>query len=222
MKADYSALLTDPLIENNPITYQILGLCSALAVTTSMMPALLMSIAVTCVLAVGGAAISLIRNQIPDNVRIVVQMTVIASLVIIADQVLQAHAYETSKQLSVFVGLIVTNCIVLGRVEAFAMKNGVLESFLDGLGNGLGYSAALILIAAIRELLGSGSLFAYPVLPTVADGGWYEPNGMMLLSPGVFLIIGLLTWAIRTFKTEQIEEAEFRIRPNLQPDLSVT
>lgn len=212
MKPESKAAILDPLINENPITFQILGLCSALAVTTSMMPALLMSLAVTSVLAFGSAVISAIRHYIPDNVRIVVQMTIIASLVIVVDQVLKAYAFETSKQLSVFVGLIVTNCIVLGRVESFAMKNKVVPSFLDGLGNGLGYSLALMSIAAIRELLGAGSLFGLTILPTVSEGGWYYPNGLMILPPGVFFIIGLMIWAIRTWRVGQVEAPEFRIR----------
>lgn len=212
MKAQTKAILTDPLIDDNPITFQILGLCSALAVTTSMMPALLMSLAVTAVMAIGAAVISAIRHHIPDNVRIVVQMTIIASLVIVVDQILKAYAFETSRQLSVFVALIVTNCIVLGRIETFAMENSVGASFLDGLGNGLGYSLALMSIAAIRELFGAGSLFGVPVLPTITDGGWYYPNGLMILPPGVFFIIGLMIWAIRSFRVEQVEEPEFRIR----------
>jgi Na+-transporting NADH:ubiquinone oxidoreductase subunit D len=202
----------DPLIDENPITFQILGLCSALAVTTSMLPALLMSVAVTAVLAFGGAIISAIRSQIPDSIRIVVQMTIIASLVIVVDLILKAHAFETSKQLSVFVGLIVTNCIVLGRVETYAMKNGVTASFLDGVGNGLGYSLVLMAIAAIRELFGAGTLFGVTVLASVHDGGWYYPNGMLVLSPGVFILIGLMIWAIRTWRVEQVEKPEFRIR----------
>ena len=205
-------LVTTPLIDDNPITFQILGLCSALAVTTSMLPALLMSLAVTAVMSIGGAVISSIRNVIPDNVRIVVQLTIVASLVIVVDQILKAYAFETSRQLSVFVALIVTNCIVLGRIEAFAMKNGVLASFLDGLGNGLGYSLALMSIAAIRELVGAGMLFGVTVLPAVNDGGWYYPNGLMILPPGVFFIVGLMIWAIRSWRIEQVEEPEFRIR----------
>ncbi len=212
MRLQPKTILTDPLINDNPITYQILGLCSALAVTTSMMPALLMSLAVTAVMSIGGAVISAIRHQIPDNVRIVVQLTIIASLVIVADQILKAYAFETSRQLSVFVALIVTNCIVLGRIETFAMKNGVGASFLDGLGNGLGYSLALMSIAAIRELFGSGTLFGVTALPTIADGGWYYPNGLMILPPGVFFIVGLMIWAIRSWRVEQVEQPEFRIR----------
>jgi Na+-transporting NADH:ubiquinone oxidoreductase subunit D len=212
MRADAKAALIDPLVDENPITLQILGLCSALAVTTSMLPALLMSVALTCVLAFGSAAISAIRGQIPDNIRIVVQMTIIASLVIVVDLILKAYAYETSRQLSVFVGLIVTNCIVLARVETFAMKNGITASFLDGLGNGLGYGLALMTIAAIRELFGAGTLFGVTILPSVYDGGWYYPNGMLVLSPGVFLLIGLMIWAIRTWRVKQVEQPAFRIR----------
>ena len=211
MKAETKAALIDPLIDENPVTFQILGLCSALAVTTSMLPALLMSLAVTCVLAFGSAMISTIRRQIPDNIRIVVQMTIIASLVIMVDLILKAYAYDTSKQLSVFVGLIVTNCILLGRIETFAMKNGVIPSFFDGLGNGLGYSLVLLAIAAIRELLGSGTLFGVTIFPSAFDGGWYHPNGMLVLSPGVFILIGLMIWAIRTWRAEQVEQPEFRI-----------
>jgi Na+-transporting NADH:ubiquinone oxidoreductase subunit D len=212
MRADAKAALIDPLIDENPITLQILGLCSALAVTTSMLPALLMSVSLTCVLAFGSAAISAIRGQIPDNIRIVVQMTIIASLVIVVDLILKAYAYEASRQLSVFVGLIVTNCIVLARVETFAMKNGITASFLDGLGNGLGYGLALMIIAAIRELLGAGTLFGVTILPSVYDGGWYYPNGMLVLSPGVFVLIGLMVWAIRAWRVEQEEQPAFRIR----------
>jgi len=218
LSREATRLITGPLIAQNPITLQILGLCSALAVTTSMWPSLLMSLAVTGVLAVGGAVISALRHQIPDNVRIVVQLTIVASLVIVADQILKAYAYETSRLLSVFVGLIVTNCIVLGRIEAFAMKNGVVPSFLDGLGNGLGYSLALMVIAAIRELLGSGALFGVTVLPLVRDGGWYYPNGLMILPPGVFFIIGLMIWLIRSFRLEQVEAPEFRIRHVHRPE----
>ena len=212
MTSDAKTLISEPLIDDNPITYQILALCSALAVTTAMWPSLLMRLAVTGVLAFGGAVISAIRQQIPDNVRIVVQMTIVASLVIVVDQILKAYAYDTSRVLSVFVSLIVTNCIVLGRIEAFAMKNGVTASFLDGLGNGLGYSLALLSIAAIREVLGSGTFFGLTVLPLVRDGGWYYPNGLMILPPGVFLIVGLMIWAIRTWRVEQVEAPEFRIR----------
>lgn len=212
MKLDVREIMFRPLIADNPITFQILGLCSALAVTTSLWPALLMSLAVTSVLALGGAVISAIRRQIPDSIRIVVQMVVVASFVIVADQILKAYAYDTSRQLSVFVGLIVTNCIVLGRIEAYAMTNGVAASFFDGLGNGFGYSAALMTIAAIRELFGAGTLFGVTILPSIHEGGWYYPNGMLVLSPGVFILIGLMIWGIRSWRVEQVERPEFTIR----------
>ena len=204
-------VLLDPLVDNNPVTLQVLGICSALAVTTSLLPALLMCVALTSVAALSTAAISSIRNRIPNNIRIIVHMTIIASFVIVVDQLLRAYAFETSKQLSVFVGLIITNCIVLGRAEAFAMKNGVGMSFLDGLGNGLGYSVILIAVAVIRELFGGGTLLGYRILPLVSDGGWYEANGLMLLPPSAFFIIGLLIWAIRAWKTEQVEQPDVRI-----------
>ena len=212
MKFDPKKAVVTPLIDENPITFQILGLCSALAVTTSMLPARLMSGGVTAVMACGGAVISAVRRRIPDNIRLVVQMTIVASLVIVVEQILKAYAYETSRQLSVFIFLIVTNCIVLGRIEAFAMKNGVVDSFFDGLGHGLGYSLALMTIAAIRELLGAGTLFGMTVLPSTHDGGWYYPNGLLILSPGVFVLLGLMIWAIRTWRVEQVEQPEFRIR----------
>lgn len=201
----------DPLIDNNPITLQVLGVCSALAVTTSLTAALIMSIALTSVTACSNFFISTIRNHIPSSIRIIVQMTIIASLVIVVDQILKAYAYEVSKQLSVFVGLIITNCIVLGRAEAYAMKNPPLLSFLDGLGNGLGYSLVLIIVAIIRELAGSGKLMGYQILPTVNDGGWYLPNGLMLLPPSAFFVIGLLIWAVRSWKKEQLEAPDYQI-----------
>ncbi len=201
----------DPLVDNNPVTLQILGICSALAVTTALGPSLLMAAAVICVLMFSAAAISLIRNHIPTNIRIIVQMTVIASAVIVVDQVLKAYAYETSKQLSVFVGLIITNCIVLGRMEAFASKNPIGMSVLDGLGNGLGYSLVLVAVAATRELFGAGTLLGVQIFPVASEGGWYVPNGMMLLPPSAFFIIGLLIWAIRSLKPAQIEPAEYQI-----------
>jgi Na+-transporting NADH:ubiquinone oxidoreductase subunit D len=209
--SDARKVLIDPLVDSNPVTLQVLGICSALAVTTSLMPALLMCVALTAVAALSTAAISSIRNRIPNNIRIIVHMTIIASFVIVVDQLLRAYAFETSKQLSVFVGLIITNCIILGRAEAFAMKNGVGLSFLDGLGNGLGYSAILIIVATLRELLGAGTLLGYRILPLVSDGGWYEANGLMLLPPSAFFIIGLLIWAVRTWKTAQAEHADYRI-----------
>jgi Na+-transporting NADH:ubiquinone oxidoreductase subunit D len=209
--ADARKVLIDPLVDNNPVTLQILGICSALAVTTSLLPALMMCIAMTSVAMTSNAVISSIRNYIPNNIRIIVQMTIIASFVIVVDQLLKTYAFETSKQLSVFVGLIITNCIILGRAEAFAMKNSVGMSFLDGLGNGLGYSAVLIIVAATRELFGAGTLFGYPILPLVSDGGWYEANGLMLLPPSAFFVIGLLIWAIRTARPKQVERADYQI-----------
>jgi len=208
---DARKVLIDPLVDNNPVTLQVLGICSALAVTTSLFPALLMCVALTSVTALSTATISSIRNRIPNNIRIIVHMTIIASFVIVVDQLLRAYAFETSKQLSVFVGLIITNCIVLGRAEAFAMKNGVGLSFLDGLGNGLGYSAILIIVATIRELTGAGTLLGYPILPLVSDGGWYQANGLMLLPPSAFFIIGLLIWAIRSWRTAQAENPDYQI-----------
>ena len=204
-------VLLNPLFVNNPIGLQILGICSALAVTTKMSVALVMCIALTLVTAFSNLFISMIRNQIPSSIRIIVQMTIIASLVIVVDQILGAVAYDISKQLSVFVGLIITNCIVMGRAEAFAMQNLPGLSFIDGIGNGLGYSLVLMVVATIRELIGSGSLFGFEVLPLVTNGGWYSPMGLMLLPPSAFFIIGLLIWALRSWKTEQVEEPEFVI-----------
>ncbi len=204
-------VVLDPLIDNNPITLQILGICSALAVTTTLGAALIMCLALTSVTALSNASISMIRNRIPSSIRIIVQMTIIASLVIVVDEILKAYAYEASKTLSVFVGLIITNCIVLGRAEAFAMKNPVGISFLDGVGNGLGYSVVLISVAIVRELFGSGSLLGYTILPLTKDGGWYEPNGMMLLPPSAFFIIGLMIWGIRSWKPQQVEKREYQV-----------
>jgi Na+-transporting NADH:ubiquinone oxidoreductase subunit D len=201
----------DPLIDNNPITLQVLGICSALAVTTNMMAALIMSIALTTVCAFSGLFISSIRHHIPTNIRIIVQMTIIASLVIVVDQVLKAFAFEASKQLSVFVGLIITNCIVLGRAEAYAMKNPPLLSFWDGIGNGLGYSVILMVVAFFRELFGAGKLFGQQVIPVANEGGWYIPNGLMLLPPSAFFVIGLVIWAVRTWKKDQVEAADYQI-----------
>ena len=204
-------VLLNPLFVNNPIGLQILGICSALAVTTKMSVALVMCIALTLVTAFSNLFISMIRNQIPSSIRIIVQMTIIASLVIVVDQVLGAVAYDISKQLSVFVGLIITNCIVMGRAEAFAMQNPPGLSFLDGIGNGLGYSVVLMLVATIREFFGSGSMFGYEILPLITNGGWYSPMGLMLLPPSAFFIIGLLIWALRAWKREQVEESEYEI-----------
>ncbi|MCW8128207.1 NADH:ubiquinone reductase (Na(+)-transporting) subunit D [Microbulbifer halophilus] len=209
--------LLEPIFTNNPIALQILGICSALAVTSSLQVTVVMCIALTAVVACSNVLVSLIRTRIPNSIRIIVQMTVIASLVILVDQVLKAVAYETSKQLSVFVGLIITNCIVMGRAEAFAMKNPPLPSFLDGVGNGLGYSVILLGLAFIRELFGSGKLFGVELLQSVNNGGWYVPNGLLLLPPSAFFLIGLFIWAIRTWKPAQVEEDEFKIAPNTQP-----
>ena len=198
--------LLDPLINNNPIALQVLGLCSALAVTTKMETAFVMSLAVVAVTALSNLSISVIRNYIPSSIRIIVQLTIIASLVIVTDQVLKAFVFDISKQLSVFVGLIITNCIIMGRAEAFAMQNPPLPSFIDGVGNGLGYGLVLILVAFMRELFGSGKVFGYTVLPLVTEGGWYQPNGMMLLAPGAFFLIGIFIWVIRSIRPEQVEE----------------
>mgnify|MGYP000855152344 FL=1 len=203
--------LTAPLIDNNPVTLQMLGICSALAVTTALDTALIMSLALLTVLATASTLISLIRAHLPSSIRLVVQITIIASLVIVTDQVLRAYAFEISQRLSVFVGLIVTNCIVLGRAEAFAMHNPVWPSFLDGVGNGLGYGLILMIVATIRELFGSGALFGVTVLPLATEGGWFEPLGFMLLAPSAFFIIGLLIWGIRTRRPAQIEANEFPI-----------
>jgi Na+-transporting NADH:ubiquinone oxidoreductase subunit D len=211
MSADAKAILIKPIFANNPIALQILGVCSALAVTTSLNVALVMCVALTTVTAFSNLFISMVRNYMPGSIRIIVQMTIIASLVIAVDLVLQAYAYEISKQLSVFVGLIITNCIVMGRAEAFAMKNPPLISFMDGIGNGLGYSVVLIIVGTIRELFGSGSLFGVEILPLVSNGGWYQANGLMLLAPSAFFIIGFLIWGLRTRRTEQLEKDEFRI-----------
>ncbi len=198
--------LFDPLFNNNPIALQILGLCSALAVTTKLETVIAMSVAVTIVIGFSNLGVSLIRNHIPNSIRIIVQMTIIASLVIIADQVLKAYFFSVSKSMSVYVGLIITNCIVMGRAEAFAMKNSPLASFLDGIGNGIGYSIVLIFVGVFRELLGSGTLFGKTILPLVNDGGWYQGNGLMLLAPSAFFLIGIFIWILRTWKPEQIEE----------------
>jgi len=203
-KAEREALI-DPLFNNNPIALQVLGICSALAVTTTMEIAVVMCVAVTAVLCCSNVAISLLRNGIPPSIRIIVQLSVIASLVILTDQVLKAYQYETSKQLSVFVGLIITNCIVMGRAEAFAMQNGPVLSFMDGFGNAMGYNIILLVTAFFRELFGSGSLFGFVLLKPVTEGGWYVPNGLMVLSPGAFFLIGLFIWGLRTWKPNQVE-----------------
>lgn len=212
MASEARKALFEPLINNNPIALQILGVCSALAVTSQLSVALIMCLALTSVTAFSNLFISLIRNHIPSSIRIIVQMTIIASLVILVDQVLKAYAFETSKKLAVFVGLIITNCIVMGRAEAYAMKNPPWNSFLDGIGNGLGYSLILIIVAVVRELLGSGSLLGYQLLALSKDGGWYQPNGLMLLAPSAFIIIGLTIWVIRALNPEQVELPDFKMQ----------
>jgi len=203
----FKKVVFDPLFNNNPIALQILGLCSALAVTTKLETAMVMSIAVTLVTAFSSFFVALIRIHIPSSIRIIVQMTIIASLVIVTDQLLKAFAYEVSKGLSVYVGLIITNCIVMGRAEGFAMKNSCIMSFFDGIGNGLGYSLVLIIVAFFRELVGSGKLLGHVILPTVNNGGWYVPNGLALLAPSAFFLIGIIIWLLRTWKTDQVEES---------------
>ena len=215
--ANIKDTLLEPVVANNPIALQILGICSALAVTSSMKVAFVMCLALIIVTAFSNFFVSLIRHHIPGSIRIIVQMTIIASLVIVVDQVLKAVAYDISKQLSVFVGLIITNCIVMGRAEAFAMKNPPIPSFLDGIGNGLGYSAILMLVAFVRELLGAGKLWGYEIFTPVSDGGWYVPNGMMLMPPSAFFLIGILIWVLRTWKKSQVEKADFTITHNSKP-----
>ncbi|OHB70274.1 MAG: NADH:ubiquinone reductase (Na(+)-transporting) subunit D [Planctomycetes bacterium RBG_13_63_9] len=198
--------LFDPVFNNNPIALQVLGICSALAVTTKLETTVTMCVAVIFVTTFSNLSVALIRNHIPSSIRMIVQMTIIASLVIVVDQFLKAFLYDISKQLSVFVGLIITNCIVMGRAEAYAMKNPVGLSTLDGIGNGLGYSVVLLAVGFIRELFGSGKLLGHAILPLTTEGGWYDPNGLLLLSPSAFFLIGFFIWALRTWKTEQIEK----------------
>lgn len=207
-------LLFKPILDNNPIALQILGICSALAVTSSLKVTLVMCLALTLVTGFSNFFVSLVRNYAPNNIRIIVQMTIIASLVILVDEILKAVAYDISKQLSVFVGLIITNCIVMGRAEAFAMKNPPIPSFLDGIGNGLGYSALLIVLGFVRELFGTGNLLGIEIMQTVNNGGWYIPNGMLLLPPSAFFLIGLIIWALRSVKRDQVETVEYKISPN--------
>ena len=207
-------ILLKPVFNENPIALQILGICSALAVTSSLKVTSVMCICLIVVAAVSSMLVSLIRNQIPGSIRIIVQMTVIASVVILVDQVLKAVAYDISKQLSVFVGLIITNCIVMGRAEGFAMKNPPIDSFLDGLGNGLGYSVILLALAFVREFFGSGTLYGFEVLPISTNGGWYVPNGMLLLPPSAFFLIGLFIWGLRAWKKSQVEAPDFKIAAN--------
>ncbi|AOF53426.1 NADH:ubiquinone reductase (Na(+)-transporting) subunit D [Rodentibacter caecimuris] len=205
-KTNLKDLLLAPIAKNNPIALQILGICSALAVTTKLETAFVMAIAVTLVTGLSNFFVSLIRHYIPNSIRIIVQLAIIASLVIVVDQILKAYAYGLSKQLSVFVGLIITNCIVMGRAEAFAMKSPPLESFVDGIGNGLGYGAMLIIVAFFRELIGSGKLFGITIFETIQNGGWYQANGLFLLAPSAFFIIGFVIWGLRTWKPEQQEK----------------
>jgi len=206
MKLKQKQALLDPLFNDNPIATQVLGICSALAVTTKLETSVVMSLAVIAVLTLSNLSISLIRNLIPPSIRIIVQLTIIASLVIVTDQLLQAFLFDISKQLSVFVGLIITNCIIMGRAEAFAMQNPPFESFLDGLGNGFGYSLILIVVGFFRELIGTGKLFGHQVLSVVTEGGWYQPNGLFVLSPGAFFLIGVFIWWLRSWKPELQED----------------
>ena len=204
--SNQTRILIDPLFDNNPIALQVLGICSALAVTTKLETSIVMSIAVVAVMTLSNFFVSILRNHIPSSIRIIIQLTIIASLVIVTDQILQAFVYDISKQLSVFVGLIITNCIVMGRAEAFAMQNSPGDSVLDGLGNGLGYSLVLIVVGFFRELFGAGQLLGYEVLPVVSNGGWFQPNGLMVLAPGAFFLIGFFIWALRAWKPEQVTE----------------
>jgi Na+-transporting NADH:ubiquinone oxidoreductase subunit D len=219
MSYQHRKILFDPILDNNPIILQVLGICSALAVTSKLSTTVTMCIALTVVTALSNAAISVVRNHIPSSIRIIVQMTIISSLVIVTDQFIKAYAFTISKDLSVFVGLIITNCIVMGRAEAYAMKHPPLPSLLDGLGNGLGYSALLLVIGTIRELLGSGSLFGYPILLLERDGGWYVPNGLLLLPPSAFFLIGMIIWVVRSWKPAQVEEPEYRIHHAPRPEV---
>jgi Na+-transporting NADH:ubiquinone oxidoreductase subunit D len=204
--SEYRKILVDPIFNRNPIALQVLGICSALAVTTKLETSIVMSLTVICVIALSNLSVSLIRHYIPGSIRILVEMTIIASLVIVADELLQAYAFEISRQLSIFVGLIITNCIVLGRAEAFAMQNPPLKSLLDGIGNGIGYGLVLVAVGFFRELFGSGKLLGHTVFSLRTEGGWYEPNILFLLSPSAFILIGLFIWALRTWKPEQAEE----------------
>lgn len=214
MSAKTKDLLVKPIFDNNPVILQILGICSALAVTSSVKFSLVMAIGLTLVSGFSNFFVSLVRAYLPNSVRIIAQMIIISSLVIVVDQILKAVAYDISKQLSVFVGLIITNCIVMGRTEAFALKNPPVPSFLDGIGHGLGYSALLIVVATIREIFGAGKWFGISVLPTTAEGGFYVPNGLLLLPPSAFFIIGLIIWALRSWKKNQAEKADYKISPN--------
>ena len=207
-------ILLNPIFNDNPIALQVLGVCSALAVTTNLYVTLIMCLALTLVCGFSNLFVSIIRNHIPSNIRIIVQITIIASLVVIVDELLKAYAYESSKTMTVFVALIVTNCIVMGRAEAFAIQNTPFLSFLDGIGNGLGYSLILIFVAAFRELLGAGTLLNYEILPLIQNNGWYTGNNFFLLPPSSFIIIALLIWGLRSWKKDQVEEAQFKIAEN--------
>ena len=207
MNAKNKQALVDPMFSDNPIAMQVLGICSALAVTTKMETSVVMSVAVICVMTLSNLFVSILREMIPPSIRIIVQLTIIASLVIVTDQILRAFLFDISKQLSVFVGLIITNCIVMGRAEAFAMQNKPFPSFLDGLGNGVGYSIVLIAVGFFRELFGAGKLFGHPILPLVSEGGWYQPNGMMVLAPGAFFLIGIFIWVLRAVLRTPAEES---------------
>lgn len=205
-KTSLIKVFSSPFVDNNPIAIQVLGICSALAVTIKVETAVIMGISVALVTAFSNFFISLIRNFIPNNVRIIVQLVIIATLVILVDQVLRAFVYDLSKQLSVYVSLIITNCIVMGRAEAFAMKEPPVASFVDGLANGLGYAVVLLIVSIVRELFGSGSLFGFTIMQTVNNGGWYVPNGLLLLAPSAFFIIGLLIWLVRQLRPSLREE----------------
>ena len=205
--------LQTPLLKENPVTLHVLGICAALAITNSLTSSLIMSAAMTIVLVISNATISLIRKHLPGSVRIIVQITIIASAVTVIDQLLTAYLPETARTLSVYISLIVTNCIVLGRAEACAMKSSVGTSILDALGNGLGYGIVLVIVATIRELFGKGSLMGYRILELVQDGGWFEPNQMLMLPPSAFFIIGFMVWAIRSWKPEQQEKADYNPIP---------
>jgi len=208
---EHGRVLLDPLIDRNPLALQMLGICPALAVTTQVSTALTLGLAVTAVLIGANLIISLVRRLIPSSIRIIVMMTVIATLVIVVDQLLKAFMPDMSQRLSVFVGLIITNCIVLGRAESFASKNGPVASVLDGVGNGLGFTLVILLVGGVREALGSGTVLGRPILATVVDGGWYVPNGLMLLPPSAFFVLGGLIWALRTWRTEQVEDPEYQV-----------
>ena len=202
-------LLSDPFNDNNPITVQVLGICSALAITVKLQPAIVMALSVVFVMAAGNIIVSLMRNLVPNRIRIIVQLVVVAFLVVLVDQVLKAFVYDVSKELAVFVGLIITNCIIMGRLEAFALGNNVWRSFLDGIGNAVGYGVILIIVAFFRELLGSGQLMGYQVIPEawyLANGGFYSNNGFMLLPPMALITVGIIIWIQRARNTKLIED----------------